>query len=48
MKKNIFVACDFFNTSDAINLIEEIKTDLFGIKIGLQYVTSNGMEGIKA
>ncbi len=48
MKKNIFVACDFFNTSDAINLIEEIKTDLFGIKIGLQYVTSNGIEGIKA
>ncbi len=48
MKKNIFVACDLSSQEEAINLIEQIKDDIFGIKVGLQYVTSTGVNGIKA
>ena len=48
MKKNIFVACDFSNEDEAVKLIEQIKNDIFGIKVGLQYITSTGVEGIKA
>ena len=48
MKKNIFVACDFPDKKDALNVIEEIKNDVFGIKIGLEYVTSTGVEGVEA
>ena len=48
MKKNIFVACDFFNEDEAFKLIEQIKNDIFGIKVGLQYITSTGIKGIKA
>ena len=48
MKKNIFVACDFSSQDEAINLIEQIKNQIFGIKVGLQYVTSTGTNGIKA
>ena len=48
MKKNIFIACDFSNQEEAINLIDQIKDDIFGIKVGLQYVTSAGISGIKA
>ena len=48
MKKNIFVACDFSSEDETIKLIEQIKNDIFGIKVGLQYITSIGIEGIKA
>jgi len=48
VKKNIFVACDFSSQDEAIGLIEQIKDHIFGIKIGLQYVTSTGIEGVKA
>lgn len=48
MKKNIFVACDFSSQDEAVNLIEQIKDHIFGIKVGLQYVTSTGTSGIKA
>jgi len=48
VKKNIFVACDFSSQDEAINLIEKIKNYIFGIKIGLQYVTSTGVDGVKA
>ena len=48
MKKNIFVACDFSSQDEAINLIEQIKNHIYGIKVGLQYVTSTGIDGIKA
>ena len=48
MKKNIFVACDFSSQDEAVNLIEQIKNHIFGIKIGLQYVTSTGIDGVKA
>ena len=48
MKKNIFVACDFSSKDETVKLIEQIKNDIFGIKVGLQYITSTGIEGIKA
>ena len=48
MKKNIFVACDFSSEDETVKLIEQIKNDIFGIKVGLQYITSTGVEGIKA
>jgi orotidine-5'-phosphate decarboxylase len=48
LKKNIFVACDFSNEDETVKLIEQIKNDIFGIKVGLQYITSTGIEGIKA
>ena len=48
MKKNIFVACDFSSEDEAVKLIGQIKNDIFGIKVGLQYITSTGIEGIKA
>ena len=48
MKKNIFVACDFSSEDEAVNLIEQIKNHIFGIKVGLQYVTSTGIDGVKA
>ena len=48
MKKNIFVACDFSSQNEAIELIEQIKNHIFGIKVGLQYVTSTGVDGVKA
>ena len=48
MKKNIFVACDFSSQDEAIKLIEKIKNHIFGIKVGLQYVTSTGIDGVKA
>ena len=48
MKKNIFVACDFSSQNEAIEVIEQIKNHIFGIKVGLQYVTSAGIDGVKA
>ena len=48
MKKNIFVACDFSSQKEAIDVIEQIKNHIFGIKVGLQYVTSTGIDGVKA
>tara|TARA_B100001123_G_C15240579_1_gene998936 strand:+ start:466 stop:1134 length:669 start_codon:yes stop_codon:yes gene_type:complete len=48
VKKNIFVACDFSSQDEAINSIEQIKNHIFGIKVGLEYVTATGVEGIKA
>ena len=48
MKKNIFVACDFSSQDEVINLIEQIKNHIFGIKVGLQYVTSTGISGVQA
>ena len=48
MKKKIFVACDFSSEEETVKLIEQIKNDIFGIKVGLQYITSTGIEGIKA
>jgi len=47
LKKNIFVACDFSSENETVELVEQIKNDIFGIKVGLQYITSTGIEGIK-
>ncbi len=46
--KNIIVACDFSSQNEAIETIEQLKDKIFGIKVGLQYVTSTGTEGIKS
>ena len=46
--KNIIVACDFSSQNEAIETIEQLKDEIFGIKIGLQYVTSTGTEGVKS
>jgi orotidine-5'-phosphate decarboxylase len=46
--KNIIVACDFSSEDEAIETIEQLKDEIFGIKVGLQYVTSTGTEGIKS
>jgi len=48
LKKNIFFACDFSSEDEAVKLIGQIKNDIFGIKVGLQYIASTGIEGIKA
>jgi len=46
--KNIIVACDFSSQDEAIETIEQLKDEIFGIKVGLQYVTSTGTEGVKS
>ena len=46
--KNIIVACDFSSEDEAIETIEQLKDEIFGIKVGLQYVTSTGTEGVKS
>ena len=46
--KNIIVACDFSSQNEAIETIEQLKDKIFGIKVGLQYVTSTGTEGVKS
>ena len=47
MKKRIFLACDFSTKQEVIDVVEKVKNDICGIKIGLQYVTSTGIDGIK-
>ena len=34
--------------NEAIDVIEQIKNHIFGIKVGLQYVTSTGISGVQA
>ncbi len=48
MNKKIFVACDVSTIDEATNLIEKIKDDIFGIKVGLQYISATGTAGIQA
>ena len=47
MNKNIFVACDVSNQKEIINLLELIHKDIYGIKIGLQYITQSSPEQIR-
>ena len=47
MNKNIFVACDVSNQKEIINLLELIHKDIYGIKIGLQYITQRSPEEIR-
>ena len=47
MSKNIFVACDISDQKEVINLLEKIRHDISGIKIGLQYITQRSPEDIR-
>ena len=47
MNKNIFVACDISSQKEVINILQKIKDDIYGIKIGLQYITQRSPDDIK-
>ena len=47
MNKNIFVACDISSQKEVINILEKIQDDIYGIKIGLQYITQRSPEDIR-
>ena len=47
MNKNIFVACDLSNQKEILELLEKIKDEIYGIKIGLQYISQRSPEDIK-
>lgn len=47
MKNKIFVALDTNQIDKALNIVEEIKDYIAGIKLGLQFFSKNGPEGIK-
>ena len=47
MKNKIFVALDTNQVDKALNIVEEIKNYIAGIKLGLQFFSKNGPEGIK-
>ena len=46
-KKNIFVSIDNSDISESLEIISQIKDNIAGIKIGIEYL-SNGLEGVKA
>jgi len=47
MRKNIFLALDFNSLSKALEITEQTKDHLAGIKIGLELYSSIGLAGIK-
>lgn len=47
MNKNIFVACDLSTHKEVINILEKIQNDIYGIKIGLQYITQRSPDDIR-
>ena len=47
MKKNIFLALDFDNASQALAVTEKVKNHLAGIKIGLELYRKIGLKGIE-
>jgi len=47
MNKNIFVACDISSQEEVINILEKIQHDIYGIKIGLQYITQRSPDDIR-
>ena len=47
MNKNIFVACDISSQKEVIDILEKIQDDIYGIKIGLQYITERSPEEIR-
>jgi len=47
MNKNIFVACDISSQEKVINILEKIQHDIYGIKIGLQYITQRSPDDIR-
>ena len=47
MKKNIFLALDFNSLDKALNITNQTKEYLAGIKIGLELYSTIGLEGVK-
>ena len=47
MNKNIFIACDISSQKEVIDILEKIQDDIYGIKIGLQYITQRSPDDIK-
>ena len=47
MNKNIFVACDISSQKEVINILEKIQHNIYGIKIGLQYITQRSPDDIR-
>jgi len=47
MKKNIFLALDFNSLDKALNVTNQTKEYLAGIKIGLELYSAIGLEGVK-
>ena len=47
MNKNIFVACDISSQKEVIDILEKIQDDIYGIKIGLQYITERSPDEIR-
>ena len=45
--KNIFVACDVSSQKEILDLLELIHEDIYGIKIGLQYITQRSPNEIR-
>jgi len=47
MNKKIFLACDISSQEEIINVLEKIQNDIYGIKIGLQYITQRSPDDIR-
>ena len=47
MKKNIFLALDFNSINKALDVTNQTKEYLAGIKIGLELYSTIGLEGVK-
>jgi orotidine-5'-phosphate decarboxylase len=47
MKKNIFLALDFNSLDKALDVTNQTKEYLAGIKIGLELYSAIGLEGVK-
>ena len=47
MRKNIFLALDFNSLDIALEVTNQTKEHLGGIKIGLELYSAIGLEGIK-
>ena len=47
MKKNIFLALDFNSLDKALEITNQTKDYLAGIKIGLELYSSIGLKGLK-
>ena len=47
MKKNIFLALDFNSLDQALNVTNQTKEYLAGIKIGLELYSTIGLKGVR-
>ena len=47
MKNKIFVALDTDKINEALNIVNDIKDYIAGIKLGLEFFTKNGPKGIE-